>query len=87
LSYASPGYLPCFFQKSNITLELKCCQGKNAGTRVLSPIAPRPCSLAGLAAQRAGAPSVPPASRDAGTPVPSPAKSEFRLDLPASFGV
>jgi len=40
LSYASPGYLPCFFQKSNITFELKRCQGKNAGTRVLAPSAP-----------------------------------------------
>ena len=75
LSYASPGYLPRFFQKSNITLELKRCQGKNANTRVPSALAPRRCSLAGRAAPPAGAPSAPPAN------------SEFRLDHPARFGV
>ena len=90
LSYASPGYLPRFFQKSNITFMLKRCQGKNAGTRVLTLIlpracshdtrvppalAPRRCSLAGRAAPPAGAPA------------PSPARSEFRLDLSARYGV
>jgi hypothetical protein len=37
LSYASPGYLPCFFQKSNITFELKRCQGKNAFCHIGRP--------------------------------------------------
>ena len=83
LSYASPGYLPRFFQKSNITLELKCCQGKNAGTRWVARGSARartfprtsplePCDWA----------------RSANVlRQPPPAGSEFRLDLSYGFGV
>jgi hypothetical protein len=71
-------------------LELKCCQGKNAWTRVLPLVAPRECShdtrvppaLAPRRCSLAGRAAPP-----AGAPAPSPAKSEFRLDLSCGFGV